>query len=335
VNRAVAKRLALSVGGERMRSIALLSVLGLVACQGAGSRSQLDCAGCHVQIAGDWQQSAHARSWSSSEFQKRAQGRMAECAPCHAPDLIMSREAGKPPRTRPMARQRGVDCIACHQDARGAMHGPFDAIPSPHPSQQNMARMRSVEFCASCHGQNDRYDQITEWRQSSLKKTGVTCLDCHMPLAEMPLVEGADYGHAPRRQVPRHLFLGPLDPKFLSTSAQLRLKVEKGIVEATIDNGFMPHTLPGGGFSQFWLRVSVRHPSGRVVMQREERLDYDRANRMRAGEVRRYRYPLTDRMKNQMRNPVHGRVRAELLYKRYADADDSTALPALAREMEF
>jgi len=56
---------------------------------------------------------------------------------------------------------------------------------------------------------------------------------------------------------------------------------------------------------------------------------------MRAGEVRRYRYPLADRMKNQMRNPVHGRVRAELLYKRYADADDSTALPALAREMEF
>ncbi len=310
-----------------MGAIALLSVLGFVACQGAGSRSELNCAGCHVQIARDWQQSAHAQSWLSSEFQKRAQGKMAECAPCHAPDLIMSREAGELPLTRLTALERGVDCVACHQDAQAAMHGPFDAIPSPHPSKQNAARMRSVEFCSSCHGQNDRYDQITEWRQSSLKKTGVTCLDCHMPLKEMPLVEGPDWGHAPRRQVPRHLFLGPLDQKFLATSAQLRLKVEKGILEAAIDNGFMPHTLPGGGFSQFWLRVTVRLPSGHVVMQREERVDYERANRIRAGDVRRYRYPLKDQ--------VHGRVQAELLYKRYADADDATALLALAREMEF
>ncbi len=187
--------------------------------------------------------------------------------------------------------------------------------------------MRSVEFCASCHGQNDRYNQITEWRQSSLSGRGVTCLDCHMPLAEMQLVESPDYRNAPRRQVPRHLFLGPLDEKFLATSAQLRLKVEKGIVEVAIDNSFMPHPLPGGGLSQFWLRVTVRQPSGRPVMQREERMDYDRANRVRSGEVRRYHYSL--------KNQLHGRAQAELLYKRYADAHDSTALLALSCELEF
>lgn len=223
--------------------------------------------------------------------------------------------------------ERGVDCIACHQDAGGAMHGPFEAIRAPHPSRQDSTRMRSVEFCASCHGQNDRYDQITAWRQSSLAKKGVTCLDCHMPLAEMQLVESPDYPDAPRRQVPRHLFLGPLDQKFLATSAQLRLKVEKGVLVVAVDNSFMPHTLPGGGFSQFWLRLTVRSASGRIVLLSEERMDYDRANRIRSGEVRQFRY--------SVKKQLHGGAQAELLYKRYADADDSTALPALSREIEF
>ena len=252
---------------------------------------------------------------------------MAECAPCHAPDQIMTRGEGKPPSVRQAAIERGVDCIACHQDDKGSMHGPFEAIRAPHPSQQNSTLMRSVEFCASCHGQNDRYDQITEWRKSSLAKKGVTCLDCHMPLADMQLVESPDYPDAPRRQVPRHLFLGPLDQKFLATSAQLRLKVEKRILVVAIDNNFMPHTLPGGGFSQFWLKVAVRSASGSVVLMSEERMDYDRANRIRSGEVRQFRYSL--------KKQLHGRAEAELLYKRYADGDDSTALPALRREIKF
>jgi len=138
-------------------------------------------AGCHEQIARDWQASVH-RAAGTDLFYRFAVDRMGEdygvastrlCVGCHEPGTLLSGSVAEGAAADPAHRQDGVGCLSCHLTTAvldTAPHGvpanaslvlslldPRIALPSSplalrrHAEAMRRPMLSQNRFCASCH----------------------------------------------------------------------------------------------------------------------------------------------------------------------------------------
>lgn len=149
------------------------------------------CASCHADVAAEWQESMHGRSFSDPIFQAefRESRNRETCAGCHAPLAASAAE-------EPAIAAVGIACAACHVRG-GAILGAREAPrTSPH-AVRVVPELADSTFCAGCHDfpfppmpttfsipfATDIPQQASyaEWRSSHAASEGRTCASCHMP----------------------------------------------------------------------------------------------------------------------------------------------------------
>lgn len=120
------------------------------------------CAVCHGQIHSLWQDTRHAKAFSSPIFQQNWEeiGSRFTCLECHT--------TGWDPNINKYAFE-GVTCESCH--------GPFQ---SDHP-EQPMPVQADAELCGTCHETTKN-----EWEASQHAQAGIVCESCHNPHAQAP-----------------------------------------------------------------------------------------------------------------------------------------------------
>jgi hypothetical protein len=189
------------------------------------------CGECHEEIYREWSESMHGRAMDDPLFLDLAPENKEECIRCHAP--VPLREVDfETPIARADRREDAISCLSCHQTATGVA-GPFGGLsgacrPVEDPDQRN-----PVKMCFGCHNQ---HDTGTEWLDGPYgprateprRRPETSCLDCHMPEVERPLVKGG----VPRKGR-RHTWPGGHDMSQLRKAAEVEVEVE---------------SLPGGGF---------------------------------------------------------------------------------------
>lgn len=156
------------------RAATLLAVLGATACArepapSTSSRARAPaagCAGCHAEIATEWEASFHRRAFTDEAFQA---GLAIEderdrhvCIACHAPARATAGVTA------------GVHCTTCHDAGFEAPHG------------RRAARTSAEVRCAGCH-EFPFEDNPAEMMQATVREhassafAAVACIDCHMP----------------------------------------------------------------------------------------------------------------------------------------------------------
>lgn len=130
--------------------------------QGNDYRGPDTCAVCHQEIHTLWQDTRHARAFSSPIFQQNWEeiGGQFNCLQCHT--------TGYDPAVNTYEFE-GVTCESCH--------GPFQ---TGHP-EQPMPIKADAELCANCHKTT-----TDEWRASKHGEVGIQCQSCHDPHAQRP-----------------------------------------------------------------------------------------------------------------------------------------------------
>lgn len=114
-----------------------------------------DCYRCHRDLYSSWHTSAHGQALEDEYFQERwsLQDQSEDCLVCHT--------TGFDPGTGAWESD-GISCSNCH-----------DPIPDDHP-ESLVPINRSSTLCESCHS-----DAIHEWKTSTHRQVGLTCVDCH------------------------------------------------------------------------------------------------------------------------------------------------------------
>jgi hypothetical protein len=256
--------------------------LGLLACrpslpfaertffsrESVGLPAAADCERCHQEVYREWQESAHARAWTSPAFRAATHdGRAEPCSGCHAPGPLL---AGQPPALRSERHDEGVTCTTCHlSTAPGAapltMRGPASrSLPiEVHPVVAEDPLYRSSELCGACHEST-----FAEWRAAPAPREGEreTCQGCHMPSvhrtvesvnADVPY-SGALVALEETQELRRHRFAVPDD-----AGEELRLAAARRpeALDVRVESR-LPHALPTGAYGRREVKLFVSWPGG-------------------------------------------------------------------------
>lgn len=126
-----------------------------------------DCGECHIDIAIDWETSAHAQAFHSEGFQEAiSNGADSSCYTCHT--------TGYTPYNREYTHE-GVTCEACHGQT-----------PADHPDEP-VAVLPGLDVCATCHTTT-----YQEWEMSAHGNAEIPCTSCHDPHEQALRFETAD-----------------------------------------------------------------------------------------------------------------------------------------------
>lgn len=127
-----------------------------------------DCASCHLNVARNWEDSAHAHAYDDPVFQEwwQAQGNPGECLTCHTTGYDA---------TTGTFKAEGITCEACHGEVNP------DHPPAPIPLRSD------TEYCGACHTPTH-----SEWRLSGHGASDIGCVACHDPHSQLPLFPVAD-----------------------------------------------------------------------------------------------------------------------------------------------
>ncbi len=236
-----------------------------------------DCAECHGEIAAEWAQSLHARSFTDPVFRSEyAISPEPFCVHCHAP-LVPDRPGGELEGGDSELASRGVDCAACHV-REGRVVARRGEGGDSHPVLID-PRLGTSEFCGGCH-QFDfpdqsqtarvRYepglplqDTLEEWKQSRAAKQGKTCQSCHMPWAR----------RRDGRRYRSHRFLGLDNAEFMKSAVKVRVSAQRRgeviEVRAVIAAGNIGHSFPTGDmFRRAVLTVSAGSARASLALER-------------------------------------------------------------------
>jgi nitrate/TMAO reductase-like tetraheme cytochrome c subunit len=239
--------------------------------------SRESCIECHAPIAAEWRQSFHYLSvtgpfWGrirAKRFDSLFELLRVPCMNCHAPADVLDLPEGSFPAVRTDALALGVDCVSCHVSKQGIM-GPGHSVEAPHDMHADErfrdANLASTVLCGHCHEEiADHGKVVTAWKRTSFAEEGVTCLDCHMPMIEAPVVEGG----LPRSRR-SHRFLGDKDKTMLNKAlnASIVLAEDKQAI-VRIVNDRVGHSFPAAGTNWLLVRVTVEDEEGRVVEEKE------------------------------------------------------------------
>jgi len=182
------------------------------------------CGACHVEIYAEWSQSMHGLAMSDRLFLEMPVDNREECIRCHAP--VPLREVDfDTPIARTDRREDAVSCLTCHKSGDNVA-GPFDGLeglclPAYDPDHTN-----PVKMCFGCHNQ---HDTGTEWLSGPYgphaaeprERPEQSCMDCHMPVVERPLVPGG-----PVRRGRHHTWPGGHQLAHLRKAATMEVEVE-------------------------------------------------------------------------------------------------------------
>lgn len=222
------------------------------------------CAQCHSEQFDSWKKSLHAHAFSPGlvgQFPDMGHAEANSCLQCHAPlkeqlysgpDAMQesvklrlkhpqgfSSDADLDATALPLAHS-GVSCGVCHVrgwqrfgpppkntgavgKVKGPAHGGFSATRA----------FESSQFCASCHqfpqsmaiNGKPLENTLTEWKESSFSKIGVTCQQCHMPDR-------------------KHEFRGIHDPEMVRKGLTFKLTQSKTSARLIITSKWIGHAFP-------------------------------------------------------------------------------------------
>jgi hypothetical protein len=266
-----------------------------VAAPGGGGTGEADlgepaflssaaCGRCHQEIHAEWQASFHGRAMSDPLFLELSQEvvNKEECIRCHAPVPLREAEF-ETPVARSSRREDAISCLSCHQDG-GHVAGPFGGLqgacrPIGDPRQQDVVKM-----CFPCHNQHETGN---EWLAGPYapeaplprQRPVETCLTCHMPAVERPLVEGGVV-----RPGRRHTWLGGHSFAMLVRATELDVEVQPREggghrVEVFVTNRGAGHAIPTDArHRSFDTYLKLWDAEGRVVLDPLQRGDQERAH---------------------------------------------------------
>jgi Cytochrome c554 and c-prime len=252
-----------------------------------------DCGACHVEIYREFVASRHARSWDAPAFVAATAGHSFEnCLGCHAPDSIFVAEALA---VRPLHREEGVTCVACHFDG-AALAGPAprSSLLEPHPTTVEHPLYRSAELCGKCHEGTYR-----EWLAAPRADDGAqrSCQECHMKPVTRKLTQGTDAisnllvayedefaGRAHSFQVDS---IADLDTAF-DFALTVRPEPTGGVLATLTITSRVPHLVPTGdfGFRGIRLEFAARDATGAVTESVAIDLFKELRTALRPGEPR-------------------------------------------------
>lgn len=102
--------------------------LTAIHAQGVLAPTAEECGSCHVEQYTEWQKTAHARAFVSSEFKSRSDDdQEQDCLFCHIPGGVLDPAR----KVRWYNRSEGVTCVSCHLHKQ-SMHGPHDPTSLEH-----------------------------------------------------------------------------------------------------------------------------------------------------------------------------------------------------------
>ena len=242
-----------------------------------------ECGSCHVEIYAEWKASWHGQAMTDPLFLRLSDGlKQEECVRCHAPVPLRESENWDTPIARSDRREDAVSCLTCHQSG-GNVTGPFDGLsgacrPVMDPDQRDVTKM-----CFACHNQHKTGE---EWvagpyhpnAPAPRRVEAKTCIDCHMPQVDRPLVAGG-----PVRRGRRHTWPGGHDMAQLQKAVALDVEVtnEAGAARITtwVTNRGAGHNIPTDArHRSFDVYVKIWDADGKLVM---DPLDPDPAMQVR------------------------------------------------------
>ena len=246
-------------------------------------QSAAECGSCHQEIYAEWKASWHGQAMTDPLFLRLTDGlKQEECIRCHAPVPLRETENWETPIARTDRREDAISCLTCHQ-AGGHVTGPFEGLsgacrPVRDPDQQDPTKM-----CFACHNQHKTGE---EWlagpyapdAPAPRRTEAKTCLDCHMPSVERPLVEGGVV-----RRGRRHTWVGGHDLEQLKRAVAMEVETEATEggtrVKTFVTNRGAGHNIPTDArHRSFDVYVKVWDAEGRVVL---DPLDADPAKQAR------------------------------------------------------
>jgi len=243
------------------------------------------CAQCHSEQFDVWKNSLHAHAYSPGmigQFPAMGADEGNSCLVCHAPlteqrysdehDMNQSlalklthpegfnRNADMDKTALPL-RHTGVSCAVCH--VRGWQRfGPPPKDSGAVGHQQTAAHggftatreFEQSQFCASCHQFPDYMaingkpleNTLTEWKQSSFSKQGITCQQCHMPERS-------------------HEFRGIHDPDMVKKGLTFHLSQHKNSAIFTMTSTWIGHAFPTYVTPKVVVRATAIDVSGKEL----------------------------------------------------------------------
>jgi hypothetical protein len=212
----------------------------------------------------------HGKAMTDPLFLRLSDGlKQEECIRCHAPVPLREMDDWETPIARTERREDAVSCLSCHQ-AGGHVAGPLGLSgpcrPVLDPDQRDVTKI-----CFACHNQHKTGEEwlAGPWAPDApapRKVEAKTCLDCHMPWVERPLVPGG-----PVRRGRRHTWPGGHDTEQLRKAARLEVEttpVDGGTrVRTWLTNVGAGHNIPTDArHRSFDVYVKVWDAAGRVLL---------------------------------------------------------------------
>jgi hypothetical protein len=231
-------------------------------------RTAEECGRCHVEIYAEWKASYHGRAMVDPLFRElSAEVNKEECIRCHAP--VNLRDSGfETPVARSELREDAISCLSCHQSG-GNVAGPFGGLSGACRPIGDDAQRDVMKMCFVCHNQHDTGNEWLRgpWAQGEDGLEKRTCLDCHMPEVERPLVPGG-----PVRKGRKHTWFGGHSTNMLMKAAALDVEVEplKGggfRFEVFVKNVGAGHAIPTDArHRSFDTYLLLRDAEGTVIL---------------------------------------------------------------------
>ena len=295
---------------------------------GLTSISAESCGTCHQEIYKEWKRSTHAVAFQDLQFQAEwKKDGILTCLNCHTPlqnqqafivKGLMNGDYKTPlkepnPRFDKKLQLESITCATCHV-RDGRVIGPIGAISAPHKTVKD-PEFLSEKLCVGCHNVVDELNPVLvctfetgdEWENNWAKKSGKTCISCHMPETERPVSTGMK-----KRLSHFHNFPGSGIPKFFGVEAKKLESLEikessmKKVYSAgeTIDyslkvkNSFAGHSVPTGDPERFFL-ITFRLMDGQGNIFKEEQ--------HRIGEEWQW-YPVAKKLSDNNLKPLEERA---------------------------
>jgi hypothetical protein len=252
---------------------------------------ELECAGCHENVAREWARTTHATAWLDPRYQEELKDRRKPeaCHNCHIPQPV----SGVAPGTKPLPRDAsqsarthmGVDCDACHRGPDGEILGPIGSPTGAHVSKQS-ARFTEEglsQLCCACHATNvgpviGIGKDFVETRQWDEKQS---CVGCHMQALEREFVADpathTKLGDPPyaKRHGRSHELQTPRDPAFLARAFLISARSADGGTRVSIKNA-CGHRVPGLIGREIEIEVELLDERGQSLGKDRLVLDHTR-----------------------------------------------------------
>lgn len=229
------------------------------------------CASCHMEVAKEWAETAHALAWLDEFYRKEMEHhrRPESCHGCHAPEPLHLSDVADRPDVRDDARHLGISCESCHLGPDGAMNGPRGTATDAHPSRlsDTMSAPRSSVLCASCHRVNigPVIGIAKDFESSKQSERGRSCVGCHMAQVERRWATAPEGAEQPPVRLGRsHAIQTPRDPGFLRQAFGLSVRKDGGSTFVAIANQ-AGHRVPGLVGRRLEFEVRVLDGSGKEL----------------------------------------------------------------------